>query len=128
MRLSGCSTPYFDNLCGKELTESPLLDVVSGYLEALDGLDEQIKRLDKRIEQIVAQFYPQTMLIQQITAVGPITSLSFLLAVGELVGFVPCAKPRSPQTYVTGKECSSIGRLLAGMTCLLSLVFTLSKR
>ena len=33
-------------------------------------LDEQIKRLDKRIEQIAAQFYPQTMLIQQIAGVN----------------------------------------------------------
>lgn len=52
-------------------------------MEALDGLDEQIKRLDKSIEQIAAQFYPQTLLIQQIAGVGPITSLSFVLAVEE---------------------------------------------
>ena len=83
MRLPGCSTPYFANLCRKELAGSPLLEVISGSLEALDGLDEQIKKLDKRIEQIAAQFYPQTLLIQQIAGVGPITSLSFVLAVGE---------------------------------------------
>ena len=63
MRLPGCATSSFTNVCRKELTGSPLLDGVSGSLEALDGLDEQIKRWDKRIELIAAQFYPQTMLI-----------------------------------------------------------------
>ena len=48
------------------------------------------KKLDKRIEQIAAQFYPQTLLIQQIAGVGPITSLSFVLAVGE-----PDPEPRT---------------------------------
>ena len=48
------------------------MEVISGSLEALDGLDEQIKKLDKRIEQIAAQFYPQTLLIHQIAGVGPI--------------------------------------------------------
>jgi len=83
VRLTGCSTPCFAKLCRKELAGSPLLEVVSASLEALDGLDVQIKALDKRIARIASEHYPQTQLIEQIAGVGPITSLSYVLAIGE---------------------------------------------
>lgn len=67
MRISGCSTPYFAGRCR----------------EALDGLNSQIKALDKKIARIAAEHYPETRLLEQIGGVGPITSLSFVLAIGD---------------------------------------------
>ncbi len=83
VRLPGCSTPYFAKQCRHELEDSPLLAVVETSLEALDGLNAQIKALDKQIAKTAAEHYPQTKLLEQIPGVGPITSLSYVLAVGE---------------------------------------------
>jgi len=83
VRLPGCSTPYFARLCRQELEDSPLLAVVETSLVALDGLNAQIKALDKQIAKTAAEQYPQTKRLEQITGVGPITSLSYVLAVGE---------------------------------------------
>lgn len=83
IRLPSCSTPYFSKYCRRELEDSPLRQVVETCLEALDVLNAQIKELDKRIVETAAEHYPQTKLLEQIPGVGPITSLSFALAIGE---------------------------------------------
>lgn len=97
VRLPGCSTPYFAKLCRRELEDSPLLTVVEAPLAALDGLNEQIKALDKQIAKTAAEQYPQTKLLEQITGVGPITSLSYVLAVGEPERF---KDPRDVAAYL----------------------------
>lgn len=60
-----------------------LLKVLEASLEALDDLNVQIKTLDKQIAQTASQHYPQTRLLEQIPGVGPITSLSYVLAIGD---------------------------------------------
>ena len=81
--LPGCSTPPFVKYCRAYLEDSPLLKVVQSSLEALDDLNVQIKTLDKQIGKTASDHYPQTQLLEQIPGVGPITSLSYVLAIGE---------------------------------------------
>jgi len=83
IRLPGCSTPSFAKYCRRHLEGSPQLIPLESSLDALDGLSAQIRQLDKQIVQIAAQHYPQTVLLEQIRGVGPITSLSYVLAIGE---------------------------------------------
>lgn len=83
IRLPGCSTPSFVRYCRGHLEDSPLLKVVEASLEALDDLNGQIKTLDKQIAQTALDHYPQTRLLEQIPGVGPITSLSYVLAIGD---------------------------------------------
>jgi len=83
IRLPGCSTPYFARRCRQELADLPLLDVIAASLDALDALDAQIKVLDRQIERIATDIYPQTVLLREIAGVGPITSLSYVLAIGD---------------------------------------------
>ena len=83
VRISGCSTPYFARRCREELEGNSLLDTVEVSLQALDGLNSQIKALDKQIARTAAEHYPETKLLEQIGGVGPITSLSFVLAIGD---------------------------------------------
>jgi transposase len=83
VRITGCSTPSFARRCREDLEDTPLLDTVEATLQALDGLNSQIKALDKQIARIAAEHYPETKLLEQIGGVGPITSLSFVLAIGE---------------------------------------------
>jgi transposase len=56
-------------------------------MNALEGLCEQIEEYDKQIKEVSATRYPQTALVRQITGVGPITSLYFVLAVGDVRRF-----------------------------------------
>jgi len=83
VRISGCSTPYFAGRCREELEGMPLLETLDASLEALEGLNSQIKALDKQIAKTAAEHYPETKLLEQIKGVGPITSLSFVLAIGD---------------------------------------------
>ena len=79
-------------------------------------VSEQIDEYDKLIEEVSATRYPQTALVRQVTGVGPITSLYFVLllgdvrrfkdgrAVGAYVGIVPRrdqSGSRDPQLGIT---------------------------
>lgn len=83
VRLPGCATASFARQCRQQLDGSPWVDAVEASLAALETLNAQIKSLDQQIAQIACAHYPQTQILQQITGVGPLTALSFVLAVGE---------------------------------------------
>ena len=97
VRLPGCSTPSFAKYCRGHLEDSPLLSLVENSLEALDGLNVQIKTLDKQIAQTALEHYPQSRLLEQIPGVGPITSLSYVLAIGDPERF---KNPRDVGAYL----------------------------
>ncbi len=83
IRLPGCSTPSFARYCRSHLEDSPLLSLVETSLQALEGLNTQIKALDKEIAKTASDHYPQRKLLKQIPGVGPITALSYVLAIGD---------------------------------------------
>lgn len=82
-RLPSCSTASFAKRCRVEMEGSPLLEVVTPSIKAIEELDKQIKELDKKIRETAKARYPQTKLLEQIPGVGPLTSLCYVLAVGE---------------------------------------------
>ena len=73
------------------------LALIEPVLAALDVVSEQIKTLDKDIETLAATRYPQTELLTGITGVGALTSLAFVLIVGDHERF---AKPRDIGAYL----------------------------
>ena len=97
VRLPGCSTPYFAGRCREALKGSALLETLDATLDALEGLNSQIKALDKQIAKTAAEHYPETKLLEQIGGVGPITSLSFVLAIGDPERF---EDPRNVGAYL----------------------------
>jgi len=80
VRVSKCSTSSFATKAGKHLPPEhgaavqPLLDVIG-------SLTVKIRSYDKQIEQMCEQVYPQTKLLRQVTGVGPVTALSYVLTV-----------------------------------------------
>src|SRR4029077_4517167 len=46
-------------------------------------LTQRIKALDASIGRLAAEHYPETIYFQQVSGVGPITSLYFVLKVGS---------------------------------------------
>jgi transposase len=100
---------------------------IEPLLAAIDALNAQIKALDRELEQLAEETYPDTALLQQIPGVGPLTALGFVLTlespqrfprardVGAYLGLVP----RRDQSGQTDKQ---LGITKAGNTqlrCLL---------
>ena len=56
-------------------------------MAALEEICEQISEYDKKIKEVSAERYPQTALVRQVTGVGPITSLYFVQALGDVRRF-----------------------------------------
>ena len=88
--LKSPNTNYFARHARRDLADehTQVLALVEPVLRVLDGLTEQIKELDKEIEALAASSYPQTARLMQITGVGVLTSLSFVLVVGDPERFV----------------------------------------
>jgi transposase len=43
------------------------------------SLTERIKEMDRKVEHIAREDYPETALLQQVKGVGPLIALTFLL-------------------------------------------------
>lgn len=59
------------------------LELIEPSLLVLDAMTMQIRELEKAIEKLAAESYPQTQLLQSITGIGTITSLAFVLTIGD---------------------------------------------
>lgn len=66
-------------------------------LRVIDEITAQVKVLDKEIEELCENTYPQTALLMQIRGIGPITALSFVLTIGTPERF---AKARDVGAYL----------------------------
>lgn len=96
-------TAYFTRHLRRQLEEDypEMLTLVEPSLLVIDSITAQVKALDKSIETLAAESYPETQLLSQITGVGALTSLAFVLTiedpnrfkrardVGSYIGLVP---------------------------------------
>jgi transposase len=65
-------------LVPKELNASLL-----PLLETISHLNKQIYQFDKAIERVAREKYPETGRLRQISGVGPVTSLQYVLTIGD---------------------------------------------
>ncbi len=88
--LKSPNTNYFARHARRDLEgeHDATLGLIEPILTALDAVTEQIKVLDKEIEALAATRYPQTDLLMEITGVGVLTSLCFVLVVGDPERFI----------------------------------------
>lgn len=81
-------------------------------VRAVEELSARIKELDGELARLAAERYPQTMYLQQVSGVGPITALYFVLKVGDPKRFEQARDvgaylglcPRRDQSGGTDKE------------------------
>jgi transposase len=52
-------------------------------LETISHLNNQINAFDKTIENLATKRYPATIRLRQVSGVGPITALHFVLTIGD---------------------------------------------
>ena len=66
---------------------SATLALLEPSLCVLDGMNEQIRALEKSIESMAAEKYPECEFLTQITGVGLLTALTFILTIGDPTRF-----------------------------------------
>ena len=80
--VSNPSSERFHKLVLKEVPES-IGEMIAHNVAAIAELTQRIKALDASISRLAAERYPETIYLQQVSGVGPITSLYFVLKVGN---------------------------------------------
>lgn len=81
-RVASCSSDSFTHWAGEVLPEN-LKNALAPILEQIDEVSERIREYDERIEHLANTQYPQTKLLTQITGVGTLTAMMFLLTIGD---------------------------------------------
>jgi transposase len=125
-RLPGASSQAFPKRVLEVIPES-VQPALLPVLEIVTSLNDQIKALDRKVETLCRESYPETELLRQVTGVGPITSLGYVLilehparfvksrAVGPYLGLVPGKKQSGnsdPQMRITKEGDSLLRRLM----------------
>ncbi len=125
-RLPRCSADCFHKTAPKHLPDvlsATLLQVV----RQVGAITETIKAMDKQVEQLCRDRYPETKLLRQVHGVGPVTALCYVLTledpgrfkksrqVGPYLGLVPRRRESgqsNPQLRITKAGDVSLRRLL----------------
>jgi transposase len=99
-RLPKCSTNSFARSVEDDVPDI-LLPALSPVLESIERMTQQIRAMDKEIEAQAEQRYPETKRLEQVTGVGTLTALCYVLvledpkrvknsrSVGPYLGLVP---------------------------------------
>lgn len=124
-RIGKCSTECFPRRARGQMPDELRL-CLEPLLEAVGELTARIRRMDRQIEEVIDEQYPEARLLQQIKGVGPVTALAFVLLiedpsrfeqsreVGAYFGLVPKLDESSdstPQLRIT-KAGDELGRRL----------------
>ena len=127
-RLPSCSSSYFHKRVREDLPEE-LKPALTPVLDTIAVLNRKIQRLETRIERLASKRYPETGLLRQVSGVGPLTALSYVLtvedpqrfkssrAIGPYLGLRPRQSQSGdldPELRITKAGDSDLRRLLVG--------------
>jgi transposase len=76
---------------------SELLAMIEPSLQVIDIMTQKIRELDRAIEALSEEKYPVTQRLRQITGIGPITALTFVLTIEDPQRF---ERPRDVAAYL----------------------------
>jgi len=127
-RLPSSSTACFARHAREHLPRQ-LQDSLSGVIESIEQLTEQIRHQDRLIETTSIEKYPETKWLRQVPGVGPITALAYVLTLEEPTRFEKSRSagaflgltPRRDQSGDTDKQ---LGITKAGNTYLRQLLIS----
>ena len=127
-RLPSCSVDSFAHKVAPDIPES-LRPALAPILDTIASLTQQIRAYDRKIEELCSERYLETKLLREISGVGPLTSLAFILTlenpdrfrrsreVGPTLGLVPRrdqSGDKDPQLRITKTGDPYLRRLLVG--------------
>jgi len=81
-RLPACSTPAFARRVPGAIPEA-LREALLPMVASIQELTAQIRVLDRKVEQLARERYPQTQALQQVTGVGSLTALTYVLVIED---------------------------------------------
>lgn len=125
-RLPTCSADSFHKRVPTHLPVD-LVPALTPIVELIGQVSNQIKNFDARIEQLADERYPATQLLRQVSGVGPVTALTYVLTldsparvshsrqVGPYIGLVPRTHDSgacTPQLRITKAGDPALRRLL----------------
>jgi len=84
LRIPATCTTSFHLKAESFLTEHPEYEsAITPALRSIKSLTEQIRVYEKDIQQAAKDHHPQAVRLQQIPSIGPITSMAFVLSIGD---------------------------------------------
>ncbi len=112
-RLPACDA---DSMGTEQMAGLPtgLQQTLKPLLEQVQGLTEKVKACDKELEQIARTEYPETKLLQQVSGVGTLIALTFVLTVEDRERFqksrdVGCYVGLRPKRSESGESQPQLG-------------------
>jgi len=110
-RLPGCSAQSFVRRVASHLPTA-LSDALSYLIETIADITRRIGELERKIEQLSNQRYPETHRLRQVAGVGPTTALTYVLTIEDpsrfsksrLVGAYLGLTPRRDQSGASDKQ------------------------
>ena len=127
-RLSGCSSVSFSKRASGQIPDE-VRDTLQPLLRLIATLSDEIKAYDQRIEKLASEKYMHTKLLRQVTGVGPVTALAYVLTletplrfkrsrdVGPYLGLVPQQEDSGgsqPQLGISKAGDKMLRKLLVG--------------
>jgi transposase len=127
-RLSSCSSEAFSKKAEMEIP-TEFRETLQPLMRLIAMLNDEIKSYDQKIEQLASKKYKQTQLLRQVTGVGPITALAYVLTletplrfaksrdVGPYLGLVPKQEDSGdsqPQLGISKAGDQMLRKLLVG--------------
>lgn len=112
-RLPKCDTGHL-RVERMETLPACLQETLKPLLEQVEALTEQIHGCDQRIEQIARAKYPETALLRQVSGVGPLIALTFVLTIEDPARFqksrdVGCYVGLRPKRSESGERQPQLG-------------------
>ena len=95
-RLPACSAASFAGRA-KQLLTTALLPALEPLIDTIADISDRIKKLDKQIDLLASEQYPQAQALQQVQGVGPLTALAYVLTIEDPSRF---AKSRMVGPYL----------------------------
>lgn len=127
-RVSGCSSFAFSQKAATQIPEE-VQETLQPLLRLISTLNDEIKVFDQRIERLAADKYMHTELLRQVSGVGPVTALAYVLTletplrfarsrdVGPYLGLVPKQEDSGdsqPQLGISKAGDRMLRKLLVG--------------
>ena len=126
LRVPACSAEAFVKRA-VPVIPTELKTALAPVLQLIEHLNKQIGRYDRKVEQLARTEYPAAQLLMQIPGVGPVTSVAYVVTVGDpgrfarsrtagaWVGLTPgqsASGQQDPQMRITKEGDNYLRRLL----------------